>query len=263
MTKKSRARIQRDVAEGKRKAAPAAHSFVPQRQPVQNLGGGQFQMSAADRILAECRAGKYVPEPERKNTCWDDLLQTHAFMTGLLLRHTSISEVLRDEDLKRYIAEPETFRTNVNQFASDLRQMSEELVQLRQCHVGKTGGSTDPDELIHAISLHEQYLLWQQKHDAVVMPTVLHVLEATNQAELARANATGQLNGEVPQEEIDPAVLDVNAVTDVDFSDENVGKVVGVPETKPLRGHTSVIYQVDEAPFFTKPEHDVATERSL
>jgi hypothetical protein len=116
-----------------------------------------------------------------------------------------------------------------------------------------------------------------QKHDGVLMPTVYHILEATNQAELARARtqaSAGQLSADVPQEQVDPAVLDVNQVTDVTFSDENVGQVVGVPETKPalnlqasidsglqaskelsdadwaeMRGSKSPIFHLDEAAF--------------
>jgi hypothetical protein len=34
----------------------------------------------------------------------------------------------------------DTFKTNVKQFASDLRQLSDELQQLRALHAGKVGG---------------------------------------------------------------------------------------------------------------------------
>jgi plasmid maintenance system killer protein len=232
MTKKSQARIQRDIAEGKRK--PAARSVnMSMNQPIKptQKSDGSFAMSAADRILAECRAGANIPKDE-KNTCWDDLIGVYQQMSGMLLRHTDISMVLNDNELMSFIEDKDTFKTNVKQFASDLRQMSDELQKLRALHADKLGGSDDPEEVLHSIHIFEQYNLWMTKHDGVLMPTVYHILEATNQAELARGRAraaAGQLNGDAPELAVDPAVLDVNQITDVTFNDENVGQVVGVP----------------------------------
>jgi hypothetical protein len=236
MTKKSQARIQRDIAEGKRK--PAMRSVnMAMNQPIKptQKADGSFSMSAADRILAECRTGANTNKEE--NTCWNDLIGVYQQMSGMLLRHTDISLVLNDADLMSFIEDKDTFKTNVRQFASDLRQLSDELQQLRALHNGKTGGSDDPEEVLHSIHIFEQYNLWMTKHDGVLMPTVYHILEATNQAELARGRARaadGQLNGDAPELAVDPAVLDVNQITDVTFNDDNVGQVVGVPDTKGL-----------------------------
>jgi hypothetical protein len=231
MTKKSQARIQRDIAKGKRK--PAIHSVsMAVNQPIKPTKNtdGSFTMSAADRILAECRAG--TNSQQEQNTCWDDLVGVYQQMSGMLLRHTDISLVLNDAELMTFVEEKDTFKTNVKQFASDLRQLSDELQKLRALHAGKVGGSDDPEEVLHSIHIFEQYNLWMTKHDGVLMPTVYHILEATNQAELARGRARaadGQLNGDAPELAVDPAVLDVNQITDVTFDDENVGQVVGVP----------------------------------
>jgi plasmid maintenance system killer protein len=282
MTKKSGNRIQRDIAHGKRKANAPAIS-MPMNQSLKPSGSGGFKISAADRILNECRQGALLPKGEQ-NTCWDDLNNVYGEMSSILLRHTGVSAVLRDQELLGFIEDKPTFRTNVNQFAADLRQMSEELQQLRSLHFIKSGGSEDPEDVLHSIHIFEQYNLWMQKHDGVLMPTVFHILEATNQAELARANA-GQVSLEVPQEQVDPAVLDVDQITDVTFSDENVGQVVGVPEVKSTlnlqaaidrglaattveafeeaakpRGMHSPIAMLDEAAFYAHgtPEADAA-----
>jgi hypothetical protein len=275
MTKKSQNRIQRDIREGKRKPI-APQLSLPMSQPLKPSENGGFKITAADRILAECRQGTLIPKDEQ-NTCWDDLNNVYGEMAAILLRHTRISEVLRDQELLSFVDDKPTFKTNVNQFAGDLRQLNDELGKLRALHADKAGGSEDPEEVLHSIHIFEQYNLWMQKHDGVLMPTVYHILEATNQAELARARAqasAGQLSTDVPQEQVDPAVLDVNQVTDVTFSDENVGQVVGVPETKPtlnlqasidsglqaskeltdadwahIRGKTSPVAQLDEAAF--------------
>ncbi|SAL86660.1 hypothetical protein AWB67_07250 [Caballeronia terrestris] len=150
---------------------------------------GCLKLSAADRILAECRQG--TAATKEQSTCWDDLNGDYQDMSGTLLRHTMVSEVLRDQDLHGFIEDKTTFKTNVNLFASDLRQLSNDLMELRKLHAGKSGGSEDAEEVLHSIHIYEQYNLWMQRNDGVLMPTVYHVLEATNKAELARARAHG------------------------------------------------------------------------
>jgi hypothetical protein len=178
-----------------------------------------------------------------------------------------------------FIEDLETFNANVRQFAADLGQMNKELQDLYTLHHGKSGGSEDPQVVLHSFGLFEQYKLWMTKHDGVVKPTVMHILEQTNKAELLRENARSQLgllSADVPNEQVDPAVLDLNKITDVVFNDENVGQVVGAAplnlqaainrglaasnvesfdvvdaqEHKALRGETSSIHYIDEAAFY-------------
>jgi hypothetical protein len=234
MTKKSQSRINRDIKNGLRAPQSRSVNVAPAnaRAPLQATAGGGFKMSPADRILSECAQGLGLVPNKQKNTCWDDLLGVYRECAAALFQHTMVTEVMRDRELMTFIEDLDTFNANVRQFAADLGQMNKELQDLYTLHHGKSGGSEDPQVVLHSFGLFEQYKLWMTKHDGVVKPTVMHILEQTNKAELLRANARSQLgllNADVPTEQVDPAVLDLNQITDVTFNDENVGQVVGVP----------------------------------
>jgi hypothetical protein len=266
MTKKSQGRVQRDRA--KKMQAQQANGQAPKPQVAvkpyrpANLGAfkatenGGYKLTVADRILAECRQGLGVQSTQPKNTCWDDLTEVYRECAAMLYQHTLISQLLNDKDLLSYVDDLPQFNLNVKQFAEDLTQMSVELQQLYALHSDKTGGSDDADVVLHSFAVYEQYKLWMTKHDGVVKPTIMHILEQTNQAELRRAEvhqkaSEGLLNAEVPQEQVDPAVLDVSTVTDVQFQDVVPAEQAVVNQNaKPLRGQSSPIFHADELGLF-------------
>lgn len=271
MTKKSASRINRDRV--KKMQADLASGKVEQATPRQhapaNIGAfkvadGGFKLSPADRILAECRQGLGLVPEQQKNTCWDDLTAVYRECTSLLFQHTMVSQLLGDKDLLSYLSDPITFNLNVKQFAADLGQMNVELQALYALHNTKVGGTEDRDELMHSINLYEQYRLWMERHDAVVKPVVMQILEQTNAAELARNAANAQAaqgmldsTSEIPPEELNSGVIDVNTITDVAFRESvETAAPIEVPmsssvntNAKPLRGDKSPIYTIDEAGF--------------
>jgi hypothetical protein len=265
MTKKSASRIQRDrikqvqadLASGKvQRAAPRTHAPA-------NLGAfkatenGGYKVSPADRILAECRQGLGLIPQEQKNTCWDDLTGVYRECTQLLFQHTMISQLLGDKDLLQYLEDPVTFNLNVKQFAADLGQINVELQNLHALHADKVGGTDDQDQLLHSINIYEQYRLWMERHDAVIKPVVMQILEQTNAAELKRMAANQKAaaamldsTSEVPPENLDSGVIDVNTITDVEFREAvQTAEPNVVPAPKKLRGESSSIYHLDEAGF--------------
>jgi hypothetical protein len=252
MTKKSASRIRRDIAAGKRAAPGNTINMAPvSRSPLQATANGGYSMSAADRILQECARGLDLVPQKPKNTCWNDLMGVYHQCAGMMYQHTEVTTVLRDRDLITYVDDIPTFNSNVQQFASDLAQMNKELMDLRALHADKTGGSDDTQEVLHAIAINEQYQLWMSKHEGVVVPTITHILDQTNRAEHKRRAAImeqqqqqGLLSADVPTENLDNGVVDVNTITDVNFKEESVGQIV--PK---LRGETSSILHVDEAGF--------------
>jgi hypothetical protein len=275
MTKKSASRIQRDrikqvqadLASGKVQRA------VPRTHAPANLGAfkatdnGGYKVSPADRILAECRQGLGLIPEEQKNTCWDDLTGVYHECTSLLFQHTMISQLLGDKDLLQYLDDPVMFNLNVKLFAADLGQINVELQNLRALHADKVGGTDDQDQLIHSISIYEQYRLWMERHDAVIKPVVMQILEQTNAAELKRMAANQKAaaamldsTSETPPEDLNSGVIDVNTITDVEFREAvQTAEPNIVPAPKKLRGETSSIYHIDEAPFFA-PGHEPQVE---
>lgn len=289
MTKKSQGRIARDRAKAARlqvSGEPQPQVRVNQHRPA-NLGGfkptenGGFKLSAAERILNECRQGNgFVPAKE-VNTCWDDLTSVYRECARMLFQHTMVSQVLGDKSLLAYLDDHETFNLNVKQFAADLGQMNVELQRLFGLHSAKTGGSEDPNEVYHSIEIFEQYKLWMERHDAVVKPVVMQILEQTNAAELKRAAVMQAAEQTVAQEMLDAGVLDINQISDVQFKDVvetaqpievpglNLQAAVeaGMDAAKPevmdafldqqaamARGEKTASYQVDEAAFFAPGE---------
>ena len=275
MTKKSASRIQRDrikqvqadLASGKVQRA------VPRTHAPANLGAfkatdnGGYKVSPADRILAECRQGLGLIPEEQKNTCWDDLTGVYHECTSLLFQHTMISQLLGDKDLLQYLDDPVMFNLNVKLFAADLGQINVELQNLRALHADKVGGTDDQDQLIHSISIYEQYRLWMERHDAVIKPVVMQILEQTNAAELKRMAANQKAaaamldsTSETPPEDLNSGVIDVNTITDVEFREAvQTAEPNIVPAPKKLRGAQSPIYHIDEAPFFA-PGHEPKVE---
>ncbi len=266
MTKKSQGRQQRDRAS--RANAQAAASGVAQQPQIKarayrpaNIGGfkptenGGFKLTAADRILAECRQGAGAVPGKIKNTCWDDLMGVYREAASMLYKHTMVSQLLADKDLIGYVDDLITFNLNVKQFAADLGQINRELQEILAQHAGKTGGSDDAEVVLASFAIYEQYKLWMTRHDGVITPTVMHILEQTNGAEFRRTQAhlkasEGMLNAEVPIEQYDAAVLDVNTISDVQFQEvKSADEIVVNPNAKPLRGAISTIGHLDEAAF--------------
>lgn len=258
MTKKSAARVKRDIAAGRRRnpgnevaLSPVAPNAM---KPTDN---GGYKISAADRILQECAAGLgLVPQAQKQvNSCWDDLMNVYRQCAGMLFQHTMVTQVLNDKELTGFVDDLQTFNANVAQFARDLAQMNKELQDLRALHGDKTGGSEDPEVVLHSFAVYEQYKLWMTKHDGVVLPVITHILEQTNKAELLRQAAHAALQSANPAENLDAGVLDVNTITDVEVRE--------VAEGRSLRGQTSSVYAIDEAGFMpleaTTPVQNVQT----
>lgn len=280
MTKKSQSRINKDIAAGKRRAQAGSISMPAVSQnamkPTQN---GGYKLSPVDRILSDCAMGLgLVPPATPTNTCWDDLTAVYRQCSEMLFQHTLVTEVLNDKELMAFVDDAVTFNANVQQFAADLTQMNKELHQLRALHADKTGGSEDGQVVLHSFAIYEQYKLWMTKHDGVVKPTIMHILEQTNTAELKRQAAMhaalqGQLSAEVPQENLDAGVVNVGysqvlsnyEVSDVEFkeapiqhSDLSTADAEQIVTTA-MRGQQRSIYQIDEAGFMpldaTAPKH--------
>jgi hypothetical protein len=186
MTQKSFARQQRDSAEKAAKIATQAKE--QQRQ----------------QMLKEIKSGN--------NTCWDDLNNIHSDCQALLLKHVYVGREMNDKELIAEVDDKASLVLKINTLANDLRQLKGELAQIHAQHAGKTGGVNDPDVLMTTFAIFEQYTLFQERHDSVVMPTVYHILEQFEAAEkklIAKKTAEKQ-----KADETNPAVI-----SDVEFKE--------------------------------------------
>jgi hypothetical protein len=71
----------------------------------------------------------------------------------------------------------------INLLSHDLSVLNDELNSIHKSHADKRGGSHDPDEVMHSITIYEHYNLFMERHQAVVMPTALQITEHFDQAE--------------------------------------------------------------------------------
>jgi hypothetical protein len=174
MAKKSAARIQRDLIKGKKNKAVKA---------LEN------------------------------NNSFGELNGIYADSVKLLLSHQELALYTKYTDLMAEISDKPKFTENMQLLVSDLQAMSAELAQIHAQHAGKDGGTKDPDVAMKCIAIFEQYHLFMERHQAVVMPTVAYIVEQIDQAEKILLGKTAAAIRD------EKAVTDVNVVTDVAFEE--------------------------------------------
>lgn len=177
---------------------------------------------SASRILRDAR--KQDAERRLKdNTIWDDLNGTYNGCAQALGQHAGIAVMLSRKEVFPFLKDPVTLSENIRSLTGDLQAMNAELKEIHAQHAGKKGGSQNPDEVIHSIQIFEQYHLFLERHNAVIMPIAMHILEEFGQAEVAynatiaetqQTTAQAQASDPAHDAPIDVAYKDV-ATTDV------------------------------------------------
>ena len=124
-----------------------------------------------------------VGKPNVVNSCWDDLNTIYSSCIQLLQKHENISVYASNKEIIDEIVDKNTLISNIRLLASDLNKLSSELQEIHNQHADKSGGTNDPDEVMRSITIYEQYSLFMERHDAVVMPTITYILEQFDQAE--------------------------------------------------------------------------------
>ena len=156
----------------------------------------------------------------KDNRCWDDLNDIKDSCTQLLLSHGHIAQYSTNQVLIAAVKDKETLTQNIRLLGSDLNQMKIELGQIAATHEGRSGGSQDPDEIVGTYEVYERYNLFMERHQAVVMPTALHITEQFGEAEKRLKGALDIIA------EADPKVT-----TDVEFREVPVGEEPAVAAT--------------------------------
>jgi hypothetical protein len=133
--------------------------------------------SLGRRMRDEEAARQKAGETAKPNTCWDDLNAIYSSCVALLRSHAQVRELAQRKDLIACISDHRTLITNLQQLAGDIGEMNKELQELHEQHANKSGGDTDPNEVLRTIQIFEQYNLFMQRHEAVVMPTALWIGE--------------------------------------------------------------------------------------
>ena len=141
------------------------------------------------------------------NKCWDELNSMYSSMCGLLASHANLSIFASNKELVANVIDRDLLATNIRILARDLEVLNLDLSKIHNLHANKSGGTDNPDELMNTIGIFEQYNLFMERHDAVVMPTAYHLIEQFNQAEQIMLAA----------DRVDQNLKDPNVVSDVDY----------------------------------------------
>lgn len=206
MTKKSHARLQRD-AEAKK--------------------NGEGKISMQQRVGKNAKINPL-------NNCWDDLNTIYESCAQLIFQHVHLASYLRNQPLMCEVVNRDQLVANIQLLSNDLGKLRDELTEINNQHNTKSGGSQDPDEVMFTITIYEQYQLFMQRHDAVVMPTVYHIVEQLDQAEKKLLEKTKQLeeikNTPVPEaaflEKTDGSGAIINANIKADVITEKQPEII-------------------------------------
>lgn len=144
----------------------------------------RMSSNRVQRTIKEKQAKKDL----KNNTCWDDLNELHGQAVALMQKHLVIAGMLRNQELNAYLTDTAAVVRNGKLLTKDAQTLTDDLASLKALHEGKSGGTEDPDVLIHCISIYEQYQLFMSRHEAIIMPTVGAILEQYHVAE-ERLNA--------------------------------------------------------------------------
>lgn len=135
-----------------------------------------------------------------RNRCWDELEGIYQSCAAALIQHTVISQLASDHELLMCLDNPTLVAQNIRSLGQDLRTMEQELQTIHAQHAGKALGAQDGDEMMLAFTISEQYHLFMERHNGVLMPTVYEILEHFSAAEqkrnALRAQAAAQSSAE-------------------------------------------------------------------
>lgn len=93
------------------------------------------------------------------------------------------------KELFKHLRDPLGMTTRLNMLMNDTQSLKDELKAIAARHAGKTGAPQDMDETMEACSIGEQYELFMIRVEAIIPPTMAHILEMFTEAELIMAEA--------------------------------------------------------------------------
>lgn len=140
---------------------------------------------SAGRLARDARKKKVdaLMKENADNKCWDELNQMYEDNLALLFAHTNIKTLAENKELIAMVEDKPTLTRNIVSLSNDLKTLNAELNDIHQKHKERSGGATDPDDLMFSIMLFENYYLWAERHNAVVMPTSYYIIEQFDAAE--------------------------------------------------------------------------------
>lgn len=129
-----------------------------------------------------------------QNKNWDELQARYAECRNLLLMHLGVGNILQNPEITGELSQGEakTLINNIQILTRDLDARATELATIYGTHSDKIGGC-DENTIMLSFEIMEKYTQWLSLVEAVVQPTLAHILEITGEVEkrvLAKQAAT-------------------------------------------------------------------------
>ncbi len=172
MTKKSESRLARD-------ADMAAH--------------GHVRPKFSERLQADGTRSNKAQAYYANNTCWDDVQVMAQECAQLLPNYAGVATVLGDQRIQAALEDPRRLVNNVKILARDLLSLNTELKGIQADHAGKSGPALNTEEHMAALGIHERYIAFTERHNALITPVFNTICEDIQNAEL-RLQKAGQEN---------------------------------------------------------------------
>ena len=204
MTKKSLNRRLKDMKAAGVAPAPR-QTQVPPLATIHPIFGKAVEQARADEMERK-KAEGWMP-------VWDDLRSLYIECAKGVMAPAVLGALARRKDIIEHIRDQVGLQTRIEMFKRDIITLKNELTGIAAEHAGKTGGTSDPDELMLSIQIAEKYNLFKERMSAIIEPTVAHILEIFTEAELIMLDKQGKLSDTGLRPEQDPNVVtDVQAV---------------------------------------------------
>jgi len=131
------------------------------------------------------RSGKSTPAPVPSaqpveaigDGAWDDLERVYLECRALSVTPAQVLPLLKDSTKLAKVKNPAALVDRAKVLSKDVAHYNERLESIHTKHAGQNGSSDDPDTLMKALSIGEEYQEWLQAFQTVVMPVVAEMLE--------------------------------------------------------------------------------------
>lgn len=225
MTKKSMSRRNKDAAAamaaaqaaGRPVAPKPRQTYVPPVAAIHPMFAKKLQEVAVDEAERQ-KAEGWMP-------VWDELNAQYVACAKGVMAPAVLSVYAQRRDIIAYIRDQKGLQDRIGMFKRDILQLKAELSAIAREHGDKTGGTSDPDELMTAIQISEKYNLFRERLTAIVEPTVLHIQEIFLEGEMLMLQAQGKLSDKGMSPEQDPDVI-----TDVEITETTTHAAAAVAE---------------------------------
>jgi len=118
------------------------------------------------------------------NTSWDELRNIYGQCCSLLKNAVDASQLMKRQDIFDACTRLDEALGLISALKNDLPAMLEEVNAIWAIHSARSGRA-EVEDILLTFEIYEKYQLWIERYNAIIVPTMGHLLEITNEAEVA------------------------------------------------------------------------------